>query len=174
MGGYAVLPNETVTDVLRIDDPIAPVELHFFGVANTHGDLMAWLPRQKVAVSGDAVVLPTPYGFNVSTIPWLETLHRLEQLPFTTLIPGHGSVQHDRRYLATLEWSMRDIAAKARAAAASGQTKEQAFAAFDQAEQRKRFGANDAWTRKWLSDYWLEGMFETAFDEAKGIPAPGK
>lgn len=36
------------------------------------------------------------------------------------------------------------------------------------------FGATDAWTRKWLNDYWLEGMFGTAFDEARGIPAPGK
>ena len=30
---------------------------------------------------------------------------------------------------------------------------------------RERFGANDAWTRKWLNDYWLEGMFGTAFDD---------
>ena len=35
-------------------------------------------------------------------------------------------------------------------------------------------GETDAWTKKWLNDYWLEGMFGTAFDEAKGVPAPGK
>ena len=69
---------------------------------------------------------------------------------------------------------MRDIAARAKAAAASGQTKEQAFAGFDQKEQQARFGAKDSWTRQWLTDYWLQGMFETAFDEAKGVPAPGK
>lgn len=173
-GNYVVLPTETFTDSLTIPDSVAPVELRFLGTANTTGDLIAWLPRQNIAVAGDAVVLPTPYGFTVSTKPWLESLARLDSLPFTTLIPGHGQVQRDRTYLRTLQWSMADLASKARAAAASGITKEQAFAAFDQTEQRSRFGATDAWTRKWLSDYWLQGMFETAFDEAKGIEAPGK
>ena len=101
-------------------------------------------------------------------------LRKLEELPFTTLVPGHGRVQRDRKYLATLEWSMRDIVAHAKAAAMSGKTKEQGFAAFGQKAEQARFGARDAWTRKWLSDYWLQGMFETAYDEAKGIPAPGK
>jgi glyoxylase-like metal-dependent hydrolase (beta-lactamase superfamily II) len=173
-GNYVVLPTEFVSGSLTIPDPVAPVELHVLGTANTTGDLIAWLPRQKIAVAGDAVVLPTPYGFTVSTKPWLESLARLERLPFSILIPGHGRVQHDRAYFRTLQWSMTDLAAKAQAAAASGLDKEKAFAAFDQTEQRQRFGATDAWTRKWLSDYWLQGMFETAFDEAKGIPAPGK
>lgn len=174
MGNYLVLPTETVADRLVIDDPVAPVEFRFLGVGNTHGDMIAWMPRQRVVATGDIVVLPTPYGFTVSTATWLPTLQKLEELPFTTFIPGHGKVQRDRSYLATLEWSMRDIVAHANAAAAAGKTKEQAFAGFDHTEQQARFRVRDAWTRKWLSDYWLEGMFETAYDEAKGIPAPGK
>ena len=173
-GNYVVLPTETFTDSLTIPDPVAPIELRFLGTANTTGDLVAWLPRQKVAVAGDAVVAPTPYGFTVSTRPWLESLAKLEALPFTSLVPGHGRVQKDRTYLATLKWSMGDIAARAARAAADGLTKEQAVAAIDRSEHERRFGATDAWTRKWLNDYWLEGMFGTAFDEAKGIPAPGK
>lgn len=172
---YAILPTETFTDRLLIDDPVAPVDLRFLGVGNTHGDLIAWLPKQKAVATGDIVVLPTPYGFTLSTKPWLGVLARLEQLPFTTLIPGHGKVQHDRQYLDTLAWSMRDLAAKATAAAAHpAMTKEQATAAFDRKPQEERFGARDAWTRKWLNDYWLEGMFGTAFDEARGIPATAK
>ena len=174
MGNYVVLPTETVPASLTLDDTRIPVELHFFGTANTHGDLMAWLPKQKIVVTGDAVVLPTPYGFTSSTKPWLETLAKLEKLPFATLIPGHGKIQHDRSYLAALTWSMNDIAARAKAAAATQVTKEQAVAAFDRTEHERRFGAKDSWTRLWLNDYWLQGMFETAFDEARGIPAPAK
>jgi glyoxylase-like metal-dependent hydrolase (beta-lactamase superfamily II) len=174
VGNYAVLPTEIVTDVIKLDDRTAPVELRFLGAGNTHGDLVAWLPKQHVVATGDIVVLPTPYGFDVSTKPWLATLAAIERLPFKILIPGHGKVQHDRRYLNTLRWSMRDIADRARAAANSGATKEQAIAAFDRHPQERRFGAADPWTRKWLNDYWLEGMFGTAFDEAKGIAAPGK
>ena len=158
-----------------LDDPAAPVELKVLGTGNTTGDLVAWLPRQKVVAAGDMVVLPTPYGFTVSTKPWLATLERLEGLPFETLIPGHGKVQRDRAYLGTLKWSMREIAAKAATAAADKSlTKEQAVVAFDRKPHEARFGASDAWTRKWLNDYLLEGMFGTAFDEARGTPAPGK
>ena len=171
---YVALPTETVSDRLIIDDPIAPVEFRFLGVGNTHGDMIAWMPKQRVVATGDIVVAPTPYGFTVSTKTWLPTLGKLEALPFATLIPGHGKVQHDRRYLATLKWSMHDIAVRAQAAARSGKPKDQGFAAFDQKAEQARFGARDAWTKKWLSDYWLQGMFETAYDEAKGIPAPGK
>ena len=175
MGNYVVVPGESVADTLLLDDPAAPVELKVLGTGNTHGDLIAWLPRQKLVATGDMVVLPTPYGFTVSTRPWLETLARLEQLPFETLVPGHGRVQRDRAYLDTLKWSMRELAEKAAAAATDkAMTKEQAVAAFDRTPHEARFGATDAWTRKWLNDYWLEGMFGTAFDEARGIPAPGK
>lgn len=175
MGNYVVVPNEIMSNRLVLDDSQAPVELLVLGVGNTTGDLIVWLPRQKVVATGDMVVLPTPYGFTVSTKPWLATLEQLEQLPFEALIPGHGKVQRDRAYLTTLKWSMRDIAAKAAAAAAdTKQTKEQAVEMFDRKPHEARFAAADAWTRKWLNDYWLEGMFGTAFDEARGIPAPGK
>lgn len=175
MGNYVAIPTEVMGDRLVLDDPRAPVDLRFLGVGNTHGDLIAWLPRQKIVATGDLVVAPTPYGFTISTKPWLATLAKLEQIPFEILIPGHGKVQRDRAYLKTLKWSMRDIAAKAAAAAADpAMTKEKATEAFDNRPHEARFGATDAWTRKWLNDYWLAGMFQTAFDEARGIPAPGK
>jgi glyoxylase-like metal-dependent hydrolase (beta-lactamase superfamily II) len=174
MGNYVVQPTETVSDFLLLDDPAVPVELRVFGTANTHGDLMAWLPRQKVMVAGDAVVRPTPYGFTVSTKPWLATLERMERLPFTILIPGHGQPLRDRTYLETLKWSMRDIASQANIAAASGIAKDDALAKFDRSKHRERFGATDPWTRRWLDAYWLDGMFRTAFDEANGIAPKGK
>lgn len=175
MDNYAVIPTETFTDRLLLDDPAAPIELQYLGVGNTHGDLIAWLPKQRLVAAGDMVVAPTPYGFTISTKPWLATLGKLEQLPFDILVPGHGKVQRDRAYLETLQWSMRDIAAKAAAAAADpAMTKEKAVEAFDNRPHEARFGATDAWTKKWLNDYWLAGMVETAFEEARGIPAPGK
>ena len=49
-----------------------------------------------------------------------------------------------------------------------------AFAAFDRKPHEERFGARDTWTRKWLTDYWLEGMFGSAFDEARGMAPTAK
>ena len=129
-----------------------------------------------MVATGDIVVAPTPYGFTVSTKPWLATLGQDRAAAVRRRwCPGHGRVQRDRAYLETLKWSMGEIAAKAAAAAADpAMTKEKAVEAFDRKPHEARFAATDAWTRKWLNDYWLQGMFETAFDEARGIPAPGK
>lgn len=174
MGNYVVMPTETFIDRLSIPDRTAPVELRFLGLGNTHGDLIAWLPRQKLVAAGDIAVLPTPYGFTNPIAPWLAVLGRLQQLPFTILVPGHGKVQHGRAYLATLAWSMKDIRARARAAAAAGLTKDKAWAQFDQKPHQARFHATDDWMKLWLEGYWLKGMFETAYDEAKGTPATVK
>jgi glyoxylase-like metal-dependent hydrolase (beta-lactamase superfamily II) len=168
LGNYVVLPTETFTDRLIIDDPEVPIEARFLGRANTRGDAFAWLPKQRVMFTGDAVVAPTPYGFTNPAAPWLATLAKLEAYPFAILVPGHGQVQRDRAYLATLRWSMADIGRQATALAATEQTAEAAYKKFDAAEQRRRFGANDAWARRWLDGYWLEGMLETAFNAAKG------
>jgi glyoxylase-like metal-dependent hydrolase (beta-lactamase superfamily II) len=170
MGNYVALPTETFTDRLTIDDPVTPVEALYLGRANTKGDAFVWLPRQKVMVAGDAVVAPSPYGFDNPIRPWLATLDRLENYDFRILVPGHGKVQHDRAYLATLRWSMEDVRRQAAEVAKSGATPEEAANRFDRSEQQRRFAANDAWTKRWLNEYWLDGMFSTAFKQAKGIP----
>ncbi len=171
IGNYVVLPNETFTDRLLLPDTERPIELLHLGAANTAGDAVAWLPRQRIVATGDIVVLPTPYGFSVSTNPWLATLDRLEALDFATLIPGHGKVQTDRGYLATLRWSMHNIAHFAQALAATDATAEQAWSSFDRTAHEIRFGVIGEWERHWLEQYWLKGMFETAFKEARGEPA---
>jgi len=174
IGNYVVLPTETFTDRLLLPDAERPMEVVHLGAGNTEGDAVAWLPRQKVVATGDLVVLPTPYGFSISTQPWLATLDRLEALDFAALVPGHGKVQRDRAYLATLRWSMSDIAARAKALAATDATAEQAWERFDRTEHERRFAVTGDWDRYWLERYWLKGMFETAFKEARGTPAqPG-
>lgn len=166
--GYVVLPTETFTDKLVIDDPVTPVEALFLGRGNTTGDAFAWLPKQKVMIAGDSVVAPTPYGFGTPTAPWLATYDRLETYPFAILIPGHGQVQRDRSYLATLRWSMADIERQAKTLAATESDPEAALKKFDRSEQRRRFGANDGWAQLWLDGYWLDGMFTGAFQRNKG------
>ena len=55
-GTYMVPPNETFTDQLLLDDPERPVRLMYLGRANTEGDAIAWLPRQRILMTGDIVV----------------------------------------------------------------------------------------------------------------------
>ena len=171
LGNYTVLPTETFTGRLVIADPEVPIEILHLGRANTEGDAFVWLPRQRIIAAGDAVVLPTPYGFSSPIDPWLATLARLEAYDFAVLIPGHGPVQRDRDYLATLRWSMEDIRRQARSLSAGTEPPDAAAKRFDRTEQRRRFAARDAWSQRWLDEYWLDGMTQTAIKEARGIPA---
>ena len=57
-GTYLVLPTETFTRELLLDDPVRPVRLIHPGRANTDGDAIAWLPNERIVVTGDIVVSP--------------------------------------------------------------------------------------------------------------------
>lgn len=111
-GTYIVTPTETFTRSLDLDDPLRPVELWFLGRANTEGDLVAWLPRERIVVSGDIVVAPTPFGFGSFAGDWIETLGKLKALQYAVLIPGHGAPQRDGAYLDKLSATIANLRAK--------------------------------------------------------------
>ena len=45
---------------LMIPDRDVPVDMLYLGRANTEGDAIAWLPKQKIVATGDIVVSPYP------------------------------------------------------------------------------------------------------------------
>lgn len=49
-GTYLVLPTEILKDRILIPDPKAPVEVMYLGRANTDGDVMVWMPKQRVLI----------------------------------------------------------------------------------------------------------------------------
>ena len=64
------------------------------GGAHTPGDLLVWLPQQRVLFSGDTVYVNRMLGvLPVShTGRWLKTFEVIEQLDPKVLVPGHGEV----------------------------------------------------------------------------------
>ena len=76
---------------LIFDDGKHRVELHHFGVAHTHGDGFAWLPREKILFTGDACVNgPYNYLADGDTGEWVKTLEAARKLGATIICPGHG------------------------------------------------------------------------------------
>jgi cyclase len=73
------------------DDGRHRVELLHFGVAHTHGDGFAWLPKEKILFTGDACVNgPYNYVGDGDTEQWIRTLELAQKLGATTICPGHG------------------------------------------------------------------------------------
>jgi len=73
------------------DDGKHRVELHYFGVAHTHGDGFAWLPKEGILFTGDACVNGAyNYVADGDTAEWVKTLEAAKKLGAKIICPGHG------------------------------------------------------------------------------------
>lgn len=168
-GTRIVPPTETFDRSLLLDDERVPVQLLFLGRANTSGDAVVWLPRQKIVITGDVIVAPTPYGFFSYPGEWVQTLQRLKALNFSTLIPGHGEPQFDSQYIDRVIGSIEDIRAQVGPPAISGMSLEDVRKRVDFSRYAEIFGTDER-RRRLFKAYWVDPMTENAWKEAKGLP----
>lgn len=114
--------DETFEDRMVLHRGDRTIEFLYLGRGNTDGDAILWLPKEKIVVTGDLVVRPTPYGFGSYPAEWAETLKGIRKLDYETLIPGHGDIQRDTAYVGNLVALMEFVAAEAATAATDGIT----------------------------------------------------
>ncbi|MBW8486788.1 MBL fold metallo-hydrolase [Actinomadura parmotrematis] len=88
-----VPPTVTFADRLTLHAGDLRVELIHHGPAHTTGDVVAWLPGQRVLFAGDLIFNGgTPFALMGSVSGWLATLEELRALGAETIVPGHGPV----------------------------------------------------------------------------------
>ncbi|GIM93153.1 hypothetical protein Ato02nite_049460 [Paractinoplanes toevensis] len=87
------LPDVTVASTLTLHVGEREVELMHPGPAHTTGDLIAWLPAERVLFSGDLVFAGlTPLVFMGSVTGALRAIDWLAGLEPAVVVPGHGPV----------------------------------------------------------------------------------
>ncbi len=85
------LPSLVYTDSLVFDDGRHRVELHWAGVAHTHGDTLVWLPRERILFTGDVCVNGSFNYVHDSDIgQWIKALEAAKRLGAEKVCPGHG------------------------------------------------------------------------------------
>jgi glyoxylase-like metal-dependent hydrolase (beta-lactamase superfamily II) len=169
-GALTIAPKEGFAERLLIDDPERPVELRFLGRANTDGDAIAWLPRQRIVATGDIVVAPLPYGFGSYPADWIGVLKELKALDFAILLPGHGMAQRDTTYLDRLIALIEDVRAQVGPLAARGVSLAEVQKKVDLSAHRARLLGGDAWKERWFTPYWQQPIVASAYKEARGEP----
>jgi glyoxylase-like metal-dependent hydrolase (beta-lactamase superfamily II) len=97
------------------------IHLLHLGRAHTTGDVFVYLPKEKVVITGDAMIGWTPYMGDGYPDEWAATLDRLAQLDFTHIIMGHGDVT-GREWLNTFRSYVHDMVEAVRQEAATGAT----------------------------------------------------
>ncbi len=84
-------PTVLFSGELVFDDGKHRVEVMHLGVAHTHGDSVAWLPKEKVLFAGD-VCVNGPYNYvgDGNVEKWVGTLEAARKLGATMVCTGHG------------------------------------------------------------------------------------
>jgi cyclase len=88
-----VPPTATFRDKITYFYGSMPVELIFSGPAHTWGDVMVYLPRQKILFAGDvAFHYVAPFAHNGHVTKWIEEIGRIMAMDVETIVPGHGPI----------------------------------------------------------------------------------
>jgi cyclase len=95
------------------------IHLLYLGRAHTEGDVFVHLPREKVVITGDAVIGWTPFMGDGYPEDWVATLDRLTELDWDTLVMGHGEPA-GRDWLRTFRGYIHDMVEAVRDEAATG------------------------------------------------------
>lgn len=169
-GLYLVPPTRTYVDRLVLKDRVRPVEVRFLGKANTDGDSVIWLPRQRIVASGDLLVAPIPFGFGSYPAEWLAALEALRALRPKVVIPGHGAAMRDLSYVDRVAGLIRTTRERVAPLAAEGLSLEETQSRVDLSDQAEAFVGSDPWLRRWFKSYWVTPFVESAWKEARGEP----
>jgi len=84
-------PSVLFSQDLIFDDGTHRVELMHLGVAHTHGDAVAWLPKERILFTGDMCV-NGPFNFvgDGDVGKWIATLDAARKLDAKIVCTGHG------------------------------------------------------------------------------------
>jgi cyclase len=96
---HQIPPGLTIADSLVLHRGERSIEIKYLGNGHTTGDLIVFLPKEKIVATGDLVVDPIPFGFSTTLREWPATLQALRKLNATTILPGHGEIERDWTYV---------------------------------------------------------------------------
>ncbi len=116
------LPTMTFDQSLIIHRPSRTVEVLWFGKAHTDGDVVAYLPKERVIATGDVLHNWTPYMGDSYPYDWIKTLDAAEKLDFDYVIGGHGDVLRGKSQFELWKSYLSDLMAETAAAYADGAT----------------------------------------------------
>ena len=141
-----VTPTLTVSQRMTIFRGDREVQVIFPGKAHTDGDLVVWLPKERILATGDLVGPNIPYMGDGYLDGWADVLDSLKAMRPAVVLPGHGDEFRDMAVIARLSDYMRTVWTQCAAAKAKGLTPEQAAAALDLTRFDQYYPRFPGWT----------------------------
>ena len=120
-----------------------PIELHNFGRGHTSGDIVVFLPHERVLVTGDLFLGPyIPYSADSYPSEWITALKKTLQLDFDQVALGHTPVvrgEEARAQMERLITFMEDTVSHARDMVKAGKSLQALIAAIDVSRYKDHF-----------------------------------
>lgn len=133
------LPTLTFDRSLILHRGDREIRVLYFGRGHTAGDVVVFLPRERVVVTGDLLTNGIPFYRDAYPSDWATTLKGLATLDFDQAIPGHGPVQQGKTQLNKLIAFMEDMVAGVKKMVAEGKSLDDTKKGLDLSKYKDEF-----------------------------------
>ena len=113
-------PTITLSERLTLHRGGREIQLLFLGRGHTGGDVVVYLPDERIVITGDLLTDGIAYLGDSHPLEWVETLDRLKKLDFDLVLPGHGMAFEDKNKIRHFQAYLKDFWIKVQASHSAG------------------------------------------------------
>jgi cyclase len=132
-------PNVTLRTNLTLYRGSREIQIRFLGRAHTAGDVVVYLPKEKMVLTGDMLTSTLSNMSDAYVNEWVATLEELKKLDFTTVLPGHGEAFTDKAKIDYFQAYLRDVWTEVSRLKQQGVSAEDAARRADLTKHREHF-----------------------------------
>ena len=136
-------PTMTLTKRITLTRGGREIQLLFFGRGHTGGDVVVYLPQERVIATGDLMTNGLSYMGNAYLNEWADTLDEVKKLDFDTVLPGHGPAFEDIEKIDHFQAYLRDLWTKIVSKHEAGVSEEEAAETIDMTNHAEHFSQID-------------------------------
>ena len=134
-----VPPNVTLRTEMTLFRGSREIQIKFLGRGHTAGDVVVFLPREKVVITGDFLTAALSNLSDSYPDEWVASLDALKKLDFTTVLPGHGEAFTDRAKIDYYQAYLRDVWTEVSRLKQQGVSAEEAVKRIDLSRHKEHF-----------------------------------
>jgi len=102
-------PNVTLATQMTLYRGSREIQIRFLGRGHTAGDVVVFLPNEKVVMTGDFLTSGLSNMSDSYPEEWVTSLDALKKLDFDTVLPGHGDAFTDKTKIDYFQAYLRDV-----------------------------------------------------------------
>jgi glyoxylase-like metal-dependent hydrolase (beta-lactamase superfamily II) len=102
-------PNVTLSTQMTLYRGAREIQIRFLGRGHTGGDVVVFLPNEKVVITGDFLTSGLSNMSDSFPEEWVASLDALKKLDFDTVLPGHGDAFTDKTKIDHFQAYLRDV-----------------------------------------------------------------